>query len=148
MVIQQNSRKLLRMDILMSETCWAHKKRNKIASDIRLVYYSSSTVVLWPKKNPAFLVLHFLTDKQLLSPLASCCSSVWSPLCERKAAMECRKNGIEQHFNLSSALCVRTKYTCFHIIRQSLDAEISPSAQHAGAPSIERSYVIWEESWW
>ena len=28
-VIQQNSRKLLMMDILMSETCWAHKKWNK-----------------------------------------------------------------------------------------------------------------------
>jgi len=25
-VLQQNSRKLLMMDILMSETCWAHKK--------------------------------------------------------------------------------------------------------------------------
>jgi len=32
-VIQQNSRKLLIMDILMSETCWAHKKWNKIASE-------------------------------------------------------------------------------------------------------------------
>jgi len=30
-VIQQNSWKLLMMDILMSETCWAHKKWNKIA---------------------------------------------------------------------------------------------------------------------
>jgi len=40
-VIQQNSRKLLMMDILMSETCWAHKKWNKIASDIKLVFYSS-----------------------------------------------------------------------------------------------------------
>ena len=40
-VIQQNSRKLLMMDILMSETCWAHKKLNKIASDIKLVFYSS-----------------------------------------------------------------------------------------------------------
>jgi len=40
-VIQQNSRKLLRMDILMSETCWAHKKWNKIASDIKLVFYSA-----------------------------------------------------------------------------------------------------------
>jgi len=29
------------MDILMSETCWAHKKWNKIASDIKLVFYSS-----------------------------------------------------------------------------------------------------------
>jgi len=28
-VIQQNSRKLLMMDILMSETCWEHKKWNK-----------------------------------------------------------------------------------------------------------------------
>ena len=40
-VIQQNSRKLLMMVILMSETCWAHKKWNKIASEIKLVFYSS-----------------------------------------------------------------------------------------------------------
>ena len=41
-VNQQHSRKLLMMDILMSETCWAHKKWNKIASDIKLVFYSST----------------------------------------------------------------------------------------------------------
>jgi len=41
-VIQQNSRKVLMMDILMSETCWAHKKWNKIASDIKLIFYSST----------------------------------------------------------------------------------------------------------
>ena len=41
-VIQQNSRKLLVMDILMSETCRAHKKWNKITSDIKLVFYSST----------------------------------------------------------------------------------------------------------
>jgi hypothetical protein len=41
-VIQQNSRELLMMDILMSETCWAHKKWNKIASDIKLVFRSST----------------------------------------------------------------------------------------------------------
>jgi len=40
MIIQQHSRKLLMMDILMSETCWVHKKWNKIASDIKLVFYS------------------------------------------------------------------------------------------------------------
>ena len=40
-VIQQNSRKLLMMDTLMSETCWAHKKWNKIASDIKVVSYCS-----------------------------------------------------------------------------------------------------------
>ena len=44
-VIQQQSRKLLMMDILMSETCWAHKKWNKIASDIKLVFYSSTTIL-------------------------------------------------------------------------------------------------------
>jgi len=36
-VMQQHSRKLLMMDILMSETCWAHKKWNKIASGIKLL---------------------------------------------------------------------------------------------------------------
>ena len=41
-VIQQHSRKLLMMDILMSETCWVHKQWNKIASDIKLVFYSST----------------------------------------------------------------------------------------------------------
>jgi len=41
-VIQQRSRKLLMMDILMSETCWTHKKWNKITSDIKLVFYSSN----------------------------------------------------------------------------------------------------------
>ena len=46
MVIQQNSRKLLMVDILMSETCWAHKKWNKIASDIKLVFYSSTVTMM------------------------------------------------------------------------------------------------------
>ena len=41
-VIQQNSRKLLMKVILMSETCWAHKQWNKIASDIKLIFYSST----------------------------------------------------------------------------------------------------------
>ena len=44
-VIQQHSHKLLMMDILMSETCWAHKKWNKIASDIKLVFYSSTVTI-------------------------------------------------------------------------------------------------------
>ena len=30
------------MDILMSETCWAHNKWNKVASDIKLVFHSSA----------------------------------------------------------------------------------------------------------
>jgi len=46
MVIQQNSRKFLMMDILMSKTCWAHKKLNKIAWDIKLVFYSSTVTMM------------------------------------------------------------------------------------------------------
>ena len=45
-VIQQSSRKLFLIDILMSETCWAHKKWNKIASDIKLVFYSSTITMM------------------------------------------------------------------------------------------------------
>ena len=44
-VIQQHSRKLLMVDTLMSETCWAYKKWNKIASDIKLVFQSSTMYV-------------------------------------------------------------------------------------------------------
>jgi len=47
-VIQQHSRKLLTMDILMSETCWVHKRWNKIASDIKLVFYSTITMMYGP----------------------------------------------------------------------------------------------------
>jgi len=41
-VIQQHSHKLLMIDILISETCWVHNKWNKIASDIKLLFYSST----------------------------------------------------------------------------------------------------------
>ena len=41
-VIEQHSPKLLMMDILMSESCWVHKKWNKTTSDINLVFYSST----------------------------------------------------------------------------------------------------------
>jgi hypothetical protein len=34
------------MDILMSETCWAHKKWNKIESDIKLVFHSSTITMM------------------------------------------------------------------------------------------------------
>ena len=45
-VIQQHSRKLLMMDMLMSEICWVHKKWDKIASDIKLLFYSSAITVM------------------------------------------------------------------------------------------------------
>jgi len=45
-VIQQHSLKLVMMDILMSETCWAHKKWNKIASDVKFVFCSSTITMM------------------------------------------------------------------------------------------------------
>ena len=33
-------------DILISETCWVHKKWNKIVSDIKLVFYSSTITMM------------------------------------------------------------------------------------------------------
>ena len=62
-VIQQNSRKLLVMDILMSETCWAHKKWNNIASDIKLVFYSSTITMMHGPINIRFtniLIVQFI----------------------------------------------------------------------------------------
>ena len=46
-VIQQQSRNLLVMNILVFETCWVHTKWNKIASDIKLVFYSSNICLIW-----------------------------------------------------------------------------------------------------
>ena len=54
--IQQNSRKLLMMDILMSETLWTHKKWNYIAGDIKLVFYSSTVTTMHGPINIKFMV--------------------------------------------------------------------------------------------
>jgi hypothetical protein len=56
-LIQQLSRKLLMMDILMSETCWVHKKWNKIAGDINLVFYSSAVTTMHGPINIWFTML-------------------------------------------------------------------------------------------
>ena len=45
-VIHQHSRRLLKMDILMSETCWAHNKWNKIESVIKLAFHSSTIAMM------------------------------------------------------------------------------------------------------
>ena len=58
-VIHQHSRKLLKMDILMSETCWAHNKWNKIASDVKLVFYSSTIAMMHSPINIRFTE-HFI----------------------------------------------------------------------------------------
>jgi len=66
MVIQQHSRKFLMMDILMSETCWVHKTWNKIASDIKLVFYSSTS-----RKYSLFAIFGYLITLLQLSNFCS-----------------------------------------------------------------------------
>ena len=43
------------MDILMSETCWAHNNWNKITSDIKLVFHSSTIAMMHGPINIRFL---------------------------------------------------------------------------------------------
>jgi len=54
-VIQQQSRKLLMMGIVMSKTCWAHKKLNKIASESKFVFYSSNCSHWFKSKGRLYL---------------------------------------------------------------------------------------------
>jgi len=70
-VIQQNSRKILMMDILMSETCWAHKKWNKTASDIKLVLYSSTITMMHGPINIRFIFNNIQTQDPTM-PQISC----------------------------------------------------------------------------
>ena len=56
--IHQHSRRLLKMDILMSETCWAHNKWNKVASYIKLVFHSSTIAMMHGPINIRFISSH------------------------------------------------------------------------------------------
>jgi len=49
------------VDILMSETCWAYKKWNKIASDINLVFYSSTIKMMHGPINIRFKIAGSIT---------------------------------------------------------------------------------------
>jgi len=65
-VIQQRSRKLLMMDILMSKTCWADKKWNKIANDIKLVFYSSPFTMMHSPINIRNKIISFICNHCLM----------------------------------------------------------------------------------
>ena len=71
-VIQQHSRRILMMDILMSETCWVHKKWNKIASDFKLVFYSSTITMM-----------HGPINIRFMAPFMRSCYINRGPLCWR-----------------------------------------------------------------
>ena len=63
------------ISLLMCSTCWAHKKWNKIASDIKLVFYSSSNVttlrLLISSRKP-----NYINSKQEMWEAMTCRSSI------------------------------------------------------------------------
>ena len=61
-VMQQHCRKLLMMDILMPEICWVYKKWNKTASDIKLVFYSSTITMMHGPINITVCVTHAVQE--------------------------------------------------------------------------------------
>jgi len=87
-VIQQNSRELLMMDILMSETWWAHKKWNKIASDIKLVFYSSTVTIMHCPINIRFALSNVCNSGPLLhEPI--CAFPIWYRICSSLLEYTC-----------------------------------------------------------
>ena len=66
-VIHQHSRKLLKMDILISETCWTHNKWNKIASVIKLVFHSST--IRWMIRVTLAVNIRNVANKAVENPL-------------------------------------------------------------------------------
>ena len=71
-VIHLHSRKLLKMDILISETCWAHNKWNKLASDIKFVFHSSTLAMMHGPINIRYTKSEFIKE-------ISACSFSWVP---------------------------------------------------------------------
>jgi len=71
-VTHQHSRRLLKMVILMSETCWAHNKWNKIASDVKLVFHSSTIEKFWVSWKSLHWKPYFTYKHLYLSSLSPC----------------------------------------------------------------------------
>ena len=49
--------RLLKMDILMSKTCWAHNNWNKIKTDIKLVFHPSTIAMMHGPINIRYLMM-------------------------------------------------------------------------------------------
>ena len=60
-VIQQNSRKLLMMDMLMSETRWAHKKWNKNSKWYRVGLSFSTITMIHGPINIRFIIIYLIS---------------------------------------------------------------------------------------
>jgi len=110
-VIQQNIRKLLMMGILMSETCWAHKKWNKIASDIKLVFYSSTITMMHSPINVKFVVVGGSTYSSFNNDMP------WQDEFYRYCVCYCLKNLINcSHYQWSINISNKALYVLMYLI--------------------------------
>ena len=118
MVIQQNCRKLVMMDILMSETCWACKKWNKIASDIKLVLYSSTITMM---HGPINIRCEYMTGEYSLGYYSAKTCTKWCRIlgssCSYSIEMEwlCnkrkrKKKTVNMRQNRNHRLCLLTAF--------------------------------------
>ena len=113
-VIQQHSRKLLMMDILISETCWVHKKWNKTASNIKLVFYSSDFS----------LIQNVRPTLRPTQPSVHCVSGLHPPLKGMKQPQREDVSGAEikndWSYNSPPAMCLhvvhRDNFTTLHLL--------------------------------
>ena len=80
MVIHQHSRKLLKMDILMSETCWANNKWNKYNKWLQVGFWFLSSLLRYLSEGKCFaqkwenVSYPKLKSKNKLKYWNNCCS--------------------------------------------------------------------------
>ena len=84
------------MDILISETCWAHKMWNKMTSDIKLVLYPSTLHKSFEiSLNVLKLVMKILLKVSCISWIRRCLSVYWGLQVPSKS-----RNAITQWHNV------------------------------------------------
>ena len=122
MVIRQHSRKLLMVDILMSETCWAYKKWSKIVSDIKLVFHSLNITMMNVPINIRNISLCFssVLCRQMLHGLLCVVMFVvtvgYVRYVDNDWKWKCRKRGKKCNCRVSSSFHISVLY-CFSYLR-------------------------------
>ena len=121
MVIQQHSRKLLIVDTLMSEICWAYKKWNEIVSDIKLVFHSSNITMMHGPINIRNISLCFSsalfrhTLQGFLCVVLFLVTVGYVRYVNNDWKCKCRKRGKKGNCRVSSSFHISELYCCSHL---------------------------------
>ena len=120
-VIQQHSRKLLMVDTLMSETCWAYKKWNKIVSDMKLVFHSSNITMMQVPINIRNISLCFSSAlcrhmlQGFLYVVLFVVTVGYVRYVDNDWKWKCRKTRKKGNCRVSSSLHMSVLYCCSHL---------------------------------